>query len=389
MLHLALVGLLAGSLALGTPGDDDDKKKKNSDTPAVENATPGVFETATAVDTRSITSDTYALGRPVAEAPIKLWASYAYGEAEEIWGTDGDATDISVATQGGDILSQRVNVGAQINFISFPAFRLGAGGLLTVAKNEFVASESNTSQFTNGIGDIESDFGLQNIKVFGTARGKVVGVHGGYIFDIGSERENGEQARANIPGFGEQPLSIDARGTVQPTALVAGNASFKPILLPATLANSDGRDAITFGADFDYPSERFRLFGGLDAYLLQGIDDDPDTAIDEASLDGDDLLNFMFGAGFKFSFFELGAALQIQTRHSAPTVESIGTAPGIGSHAGTIAPYIRISPPSLPASLFIKGGVQEEYTEYGYALGGSNSVKPAIGFTAGLAVGFN
>ncbi|WP_412068250.1 hypothetical protein [Rubrivirga sp. IMCC43871] len=385
MLHLALVGLLAGTLALGTPGDDD-KKKKNPDPPTAENATPGVFETAAAP--RSITSDTYALGRPVAAAPIKLWASYAYGEAEEIWDTNGDATDLTVATTGGDIISQRINVGAQVNFISFPAFRLGAGGVLTVAKNEFVQQGPNNSQFTNPIGGIESDFGLQGVKVFGTARGNVVGVHGGYIFDLGSERENGEQARANTP-FGEQPLSIDANGNVTATAAVAGNPAFKPLFLPATLSNSDGRDAITFGADFDYPSERFRLFGGLDAYLLQGIDDDPETAFDESSLDGDDLLNFMLGAGFKFSFFELGAALQIQTRHSGPTVDNVGTTAGIGGHAGTIAPYIRISPPSLPASLFIKGGVQEEYTEYGYAIGGSNSVKPAIGFTAGLAVGFN
>lgn len=389
MLHLALVGLLAGSLALGTPGDDDDKKKKNSDTPAVENATPGVFETATAEDPRSITSDTYALGRPVAAAPIKLWASYAYGEVEEIWDTNGDATDLSVATTGGDIISQRVNVGAQINFISFPAFRLGAGGVLTVAKNEFVQQGTNNSQFTNPIGGIESDFGLQNVKVFGTARGNVVGVHGGYIFDLGSERENGEQARANIPGFGEQPLSMDANGNVTATAAVAGNPAFKPLFLPATLSNSDGRDAITFGADFDYPSERFRLFGGIDAYLLQGIDDDAETAFDESSLDGDDIVSFMLGAGFKFSVFEIGAAAQIQTRHSNPTVESVGTTSGIGGHAGTIAPYLRISPPSLPASLFIKGAVQEEYTEFGYALGGSNSVKPAIGFTAGLSVGFN
>ncbi len=387
MLNVALVGLLAGSLAIGTPGDDD-KKKNDTDSPrTAENATPGVFETgASAQDPQTITLDTYALGIPSDAAPIKLWASYAWGEAESIWDTRGNDGELNVAGTNGDIVSQRVNVGAQVNFISFPAFKLGGGALLTVAKNEFQAG-SDTPSFTNGIGNIESDFGLQGVKVFGSARGRVVGVHGGYIFDLGSEREFGDQARANIPGFGEQPLSIGPRNAdgspnIQPTALVAGNAAFSPLLLPTALSNSDGRDAITFGADFDYPSDRFRLFGGIDYFMLQAggvpeVDDDSD------------LLNFMFGAGVKLSVFEIGASAQIQTRFDQPTVENIGTTSGIGSHAGTVSPYIRISPPNLPASIFVKFAVQEEYTDYGYPIGGANSVKPSIGGTVGLSVGFN
>ena len=400
MLNVALVGLLAGSLALGpiTGDGDDDKKNKDKDSPrTAENATPGVFETdapSSAQDLDAITADTYALGIPSDAAPIKLWASYAYGTADDIWTTngeasmDGDGTDgqsFSVAgTPGDKITTQRINVGAQINAINFSSFKVGAGALLTVAKNEFTAT--GQSAFTNGVGDLESDFGLQGLKVFGTARGRVVGVHGGYIFDFGSEREFGEQARANT-ALGELPLSQNAAGDVQPTPLVAGDASFQPLLLP-TLSNSDGRDAITFGADFDYPSERFRLFGGIDYFMLQGIDDDENTAADESLYDNDDLLNFMFGAGVKLSIVEIGAALQIQTRYDNPIVADVGTVRSVGSHAGTIAPYLRISPPNLPASLFVKGAVQEEYTEFGYALGGANSPKPDLGFTAGLSIGF-
>jgi len=396
MLNVALVGLLAGSLVVGpTDGDKDKKKDTANDSPRTEaNAVPGVFETAHAAQSPETIQDTYAFGRSVTASPIKFWASYAWGESESIWDVTGDEGELAVATSNGDIVTQRVNVGAQIDFLNLPIARIGAGANLTVAKNEFQAGENPSSLFTNGVGDLESDFGLQGLKVYGEARGPVAGVHAGYVFDFGSEREDGEQARAlvDVDGNGtldvELPLSINATGTVRPTASVAGDASFQPLLLPSTLSNSDGRDAINIGADFDYPSERFRLFGGIDYYMLQGIDDNEATAFDESSLDGDDIWNFMFGGGVRFNIFEIGAAAQIQTRHSNPVVENIGTTAGIGGHAGTIAPYIRISPPSIPASLFVKGAVQEEYTEFGYAIGGANSPKPSIGFTAGLTFGF-
>lgn len=390
MLNVALVGLLAGSLVLGpADGDDDKKKKAAEDQAAVENATPGVFETAAVQGAEPITADTYALGRASDASPIKFWASYAYGQADRIYAPNGNEAELSVATSNGDITSQRVNVGAEINPINLDMFSIGVGANLTVAQNQFfVEPNGSNSQFTNGIGDIESDFGLQGLKLYGSARGKVVGLHGGYIFDFGSEREYGDQARANITGFGELPLSINASGDVQPTPLVAGNAAYQPLLLPTKLSNSDGRDAIIGGLDFDYPSQRFRLFGGLDYIAIQGIEDDAQTAFDESTLDGDDILNFMFGGGVRFGIAEVGAALQIQTRLDSPTVNDIGTTSGVGGHMGTIAPYLRISPPSIPASIFVKGAVQEEYTEYGLAIGGANSIKPEIGFTAGLSIGF-
>ena len=355
MLNVALVGLLAGSLTLGAGTGDDDKKKKSdaAETPAAEAvATPGIFDQARAAqDPEAVITDTYAFGIASDAAPIKFWVSYAWGEAESIWDASGDDAELAVAGTNGDIVSQRANVGAQINFLNLPAFKVGAGAQLTAAKNEFqVGSDGDPL----AIGDLESDFALQNIKVYGTARGQVVGVHGGYLFDIGSE---GETRSATLPNG----------ATVE---------------LPTSLDNSDGRDAIFFGADFDYPSERFRLFGGLDHYMLQSIDSDGANDFDQ------DYSVFMFGAGLRFSVFEVGAAAQIVSRLGGPTVDNIGATADVGGHAGTVAPYIRISPPSLPASLFIKGSVQDEYNEYGYAIGGANSVQPSIGFTAGLTVGF-
>ncbi len=59
-----------------------------------------------------------------------------------------------------------------------------------------------------------------------------------------------------------------------------------------------------------------------------------------------------------------------------------------GSHVGTVSPYLRLSPPFLPVGLFIKGAVMEEYTDYGFAMGGANEIAPNIGFTVGLTWGF-
>ena len=147
-------------------------------------------------------------------------------------------------------------------------------------------------------------------------------------------------------------------------------------------------DAIFFGADFDVPSERFRVFGGLDYFMLMDADDVPETPVDESAYNDDDFINFLLGVGLKFSVVEVGAAFQIQTRLNNPTVLDIGGSNDIGGHMGTVAPYLRLSPPQLPVSLFVKGAVQDEYTEYGYAIGGANSINPKLGFTAGLSVGF-
>ena len=357
MLHVALAGLLAGSLALSPPdGTGDAKQAPNADKPAAESvATPGVFETAQAP--QSITVDTYAQGRPAAEAPIKLWVQYAYGNASEIYDRQGETRDLTFAGGAGgnrEAVSQRVQVGAQINFISFPRFRFGVGGQLGIAKNELNVEGGNDAL---GVGDLESDFGLQQVKVYGTLRGQTLGLHGGYSFDLGNEQEFGE-----------------------PVVALGG------IRLPTNLANSDGRDAIFFGADFDYPSERFRLFGGIDYYMLQTPDEGSQEAIED--LDNDDFLNFAAGAGVKFGFIELGAAAQIQTRFDQPTLRNVGATSGIGSHIGSVVPYLRLSPPSLPASIYVKGATPDEYFEYGYPIGGANTVKANIGFTVGLSVGF-
>ena len=373
MLNLALVGLLAGSLTLGGPDGDDKNKNRDKAAPVQEEGQSVFTQYAApaAAPTARTIQDTYAAGRQNEMSPLRIWASYAYGEAEGRWDTAGETAEIQVGAvrqagldgTEGDIVSQRANVGAEIGLpVNLFGFGLSAGANLTLAKNEF---QVGIQQGTPGLvtQDLESSFGLQGLKVYGKARAGAVGLHGGYVFDFGDEPEYGS---VSIPGT---PISVPVN---------------------STLSQSDERDAINIGADFDYPSERFRLFGGVDYYDIQGREDDPNTISVNENLVGDDadLINWMFGLGVRFGIAELGAALQIQSR-IASELSAFGPNPRVGGSAGTIAPYLKLSPPQIPASIFIKGAVQNEYTEYGLGLGGSNSIKPSIGGTIGISFGFD
>ena len=342
MLNLALVALLSGSLLTGSPDGDCEKGKTDCETAQAAQAEMALPAPS---DERSIISDTWAMGRASDAAPIKLWVEGGYGEAQTAYGPDGEeVTDLTIAGTQGDIIAQRVSVGAQINVINFPAFKLGVGGQLDVGKTKFQCGSGGCGLLA---GDLESSFGLQNVKIYGTLRGRVVGIHGGYMIDLG-----------------------DAQTFNGP--------------LPADLGSSDQRDAIFFGGDFDYPSRNFRLFGGADYILLQ--DDDAVGDVDDSYI-----LMFNMGAGVRFGIIELGAAFLLRTQTENPGAERLGIIPGAtatGNHSGTIAPYLKLSPPSLPVSLYVQGAVLDEYSDYGYTIGGANDVKPGLGVTVGLSIGF-
>lgn len=380
MLNVALVGLLAGTLAVG---GGDSKNPQAADKPTADTAVPGIFTPSAGaalspVETPRTVQDTYAFGIADRNFPVRLWADYAYGDAEDTYNSGGDTQALQIGFTDGKIVSQRAMFGAELGLpVGLFGFGLSVGGQLTVAKNEFQISDTQitTNQPATlgpiplpGAGliadDIESEFGLQKAKVYGAAQAGAIGIHGGYIFDLGSERDF-----APAPGLIGSALGV---------------------LVPTRLSNSDGRNAAFFGADFDYPAKGFRLFGGLDYYKLEEGDAVAASASApaQAAQRGDDIANALFGAGLRLSIFEIGAALQVQTRFNGPTVGDIGTAPGIGGHAVTVSPYLRLSPPQLPVSIFVKGAVQNEYTEFGYALAGGNSIRSNLGFTAGLTVGF-
>lgn len=328
MLNLALVAILSGSLFMG----GDDCKKDNT---CEDDQAPVTVENTE--DERGITGDTFAFGRPASSSPIKLWVEAGRGSVTELYDPSGNEViteNLPPASAVNKVIGLRVAVGTQINVINTSSFSFGVGGELGIAQNQYEGT---------ALGDFDSGLGLQFAKIFGSVRGRVVGVHGGYIIDLADD-----------------PTDI----------------------LEATSLTTDRQTALFFGADFDYPCEKFRLFGGID-YFMPRDTEVVDLQGQTVTLPGEaNILLFTMGAGIRISFVELGAALILRAQEEA------GRFTQTGNHHGSIAPYIKFSPPSLPVSLFVKGAVQEEYTDYGYAIGGANDIKAGFGFTAGLTIGF-
>lgn len=330
MLQLALAVLLAGSLITGGITGDDDKDKDKAQAKAQQ---PIESILVPNDDDDDPILDTYALGR-TERIPIKLWVGYAWAEDEEFYDPTGEEQEI-----GGNITAQRAFVGAQINVINFENFSVGAGGQLIVASNVVEAGASPTGA------ELDSGFGLQNAKAYGLIRGRTLGIHGGYIFDLGDDE-------------------ADA---------AAGEIS-----------NSDGVDAWFVGADFDYPSERFRLFGGIDYFNRD------DFVPDDSSIEDDEIVVFTAGAGLKISWVEIGAAALLRTNIAVNRLVTLNPAAAAfgGGHQGSIAPYLRLSPPALPVSISVKGAFLSEYADYGYSLGGASDLVTRKGFTVSASLGF-
>ena len=324
MLQLALAALLAGSLIAGGPNGDKDKDKAKAQ--AQQPIESILVSDRAASDDDAIINDTYAFGR-AEETPIKLWVGYGYGVVSDAYLPNGD----KVGDNFGEITVQRAFVGAQVNVLNLSNFKIGIGGQLNVAQDDFDQPPLRSAS---------SDFTLQGAKAYAVIKGRTLGIHGGYMFDLG-------------------PDGADE------------------------VHNSDGADALFFGADFDYPSERFRLFGGID-YFNRDFDDD---ASEDFPVEANQLVVFNAGAGIRFGFVEIGAAALLRTNIKTPGVSFPGV-PGSGSHQGSIAPYLTLSPGSIPVSLSIKGAVLGEYADYGLSLGGAGDLVTNQGVTGTLTLGF-
>jgi hypothetical protein len=327
MLQLALAALLVGAPL--TAADPEPPIGDKDKAPRTE-ASVGIFKADVASD-EAIVNDTYSFG--IAQPTfLKVWLGYAWGQVDERYDQSGNQVGI------GTLQSHRGFVGAQADFINLGAFRVGVGGQIMIASSNYenvvVGMVGNQPIVRSG----DTGFGLQNGKVYAHARGHAVGVHGGYIFDLGEEGDT----------------------------------------FPTSPERSDLRHAIFVGGDFDYPARNFRLFGGIDYFMLQ---DRTDVVV--ARDTNDDLLVFNMGAGIRFWIAEVGAAALIRTTVGGQPPGR----PGAG-HQGSIAPYLRLSPPQIPVSISVKGAVTDEYADYGFSIGGRNKPVTQLGFTVAATYGF-
>ncbi len=214
MLNVALVGLLAGSLAIG---GGDSKNPQTGDKPVVDNAVPGIFTSSDALasETPDTVQDTYAFGIANRATPLRFWGSFGLGTTDTYWNTagdsDGPANNIQLAGTDGKIETQRAVFGAELGLpVNLFGFGIGAGAQLAIAKNKFIVDATQAASNNPPIpgfpaggfitGDLSSGFSLQGVKVYGVARAGAIGLHGGYVFDLGNDRTLRRAARPALGG---------------------------------------------------------------------------------------------------------------------------------------------------------------------------------------------
>lgn len=324
MLHLALAALLAGSLGTGDAVNPSDTDKNP---PTTTETTVGLV-VASDSDLEAPVPTTYAFGRSQGTL-LQVWGGYGWASVDQQYpvthpGKDGH--DL-----GYEVVSQRAFIGLQLNPIRSQNFTFGIGGELAMASREVTGAPT---------GDASSGFNIQQAKVYAELRGRTLGLHGGYIFDLADE-----------------DLDVHI---------------------------SKGSDAFFVGTSFDYPSRVVRVFAGID--YVQYADADalhrhPLSATTPQN--SPSFVAFHAGLGFNISWVEIGAAAIMRS--------DIGvTSQGLhgGSHQGSIAPYLNISPPALPVSISVRGAFTDYYADYGLSLGGGGDIRTNKGFTAALSYGF-
>lgn len=364
MLNVTTVGLLVGSLFVGVPSELAPAKAGDCDELNYRLTHVEECEATEISEVEPLVTDAFAFGNPSDASRFKVWVEGAYGQtSDQQWASNGSDTPFVIVDAQGKVTAMRFGVGAEVGVLHSPNWKVSLGGQLNMGSNTFNV-ETPGALVTE---DIEGSLGLQNVKAYAQVKGRVLGVHGGYMFDLGDQTEFEDTGipNPNVPGL--------------------------TIHRPTSLGNTDGRDAIFFGADFDYPGKLFRVFAGADYHMIQeGGHDNPNTPWDETQISGDDFLNVVMGFGLRVGILEIGPSVMFQSRLAAPVVPELGPQRGFtGGHAITFAPYLRLSPPSLPVSFSVRGAVREEYTEFGYPLQGANSVKSDLGVTVGLTYGFD
>ena len=193
---------------------------------------------------------------------------------------------------------------------------------------------------------VESGFQTQALTLFTQAKTRFFSLRGGFQFDLGPD-----------PNLAEGEREV-----------------------------SDRQNAILLGVTGNYPlSDRFRVYGGVDGWFTLENEED------NVTYDEGDSYAAQVGADFEIiPALALGAALTYRYRTEA-SGEIDGTeveeVEGSGYHFG-IAPYVNYAPAGLPLTLYLKGGVRDEYRDFSFSLAGENEFAPTAGATLGAVYRF-
>ena len=328
-------------------GDDEDKEKTSSATRRPD----------------------YAVQKMPAKSGT-VWLNLQYGVVDSYFDGGGDSQGLGAFTvplpQGGgldvdtdaEITTTVLHLGGAYTVHQIGDLDLDLGADLGIA-NQTLKTQA-VEQIMQPATELSSGFTTQNLTLFGELNAPAYALRAGYLFDLGPEPDAAEGEREN----------------------------------------SDRQDALLLGVSGQYRQPSFRLFGGFDYFLTFEEEETATLNGAEATVTQDhgDVYKLHGGAGLRLGeSFELGAALIYRIKSEGSLNETAGgdmeaSFPGQpnpygDSQALSIAPYLNYTAADSPLQLYVKGAVQREYYDYGYALAGSNDIAPQLGVTAGVVLG--
>ncbi len=394
--------LLVAALLLGTPtGPGGPPATPTAETPRL------VFRTDVAPErVQSAPSWSVPIELPLAQ----LWFNAGYGTINEQYNDDGDTEDLgessplpenlravlgglgislpagvegklnnASATLTGEIAVLNVHVGGLVNVYRQPKYSVGLGADLGLASQNFTADRL-TYNLQNATVDIPA-LGLTGAPL--SAAAAALGV---------TQLPTGSDSNRKIKsGFKAQNVTVF---TQIASACMAGRFGFlldvgpEPNLAADERENTDRQNAFLLSLAGEHVMEAVRLFGGAEGFFTL------DNKEGGQTYDEGDTYAFQAGAGYRFGFGEIGAALTYRYRTDG---DNIGVVAGTsqvfldernaGHHIG-IAPYLNIAPAGAPYLFYAKGGVQDEYEDYTLSIAGKNDFAPKLGLTAGMIYSF-
>ncbi|MFW5973664.1 MAG: hypothetical protein ACOCTG_06695, partial [Bacteroidota bacterium] len=263
-------------------------------------------------------------------APVqtaKMWTNLAFGVVTDVYDDDGEMVPLGEALEG-ELTSLVFNIGGAYAFYRIGDMNLNGGVNFSMA--------SKTVQF-DLIPDQSSGFVPQNLTIFGEIERPMYSLRIGYLADLGSE-----------------PTAADER------------------------ASSDLQNAFQFGASGQTWFNSIRAFGGIDYFLTLPVEAGRNypEPIQGSDIDEGDIVNLHAGAGYSWGSLEAGLAVLFRmNREGNP--ESVFASGNLLS----AAPYLSYAPAQRDWQVSLKGALQREYHDYGFAIAGRNDIAPRLGAT--------
>jgi hypothetical protein len=256
---------------------------------------------------------------------------------------------------------------------------LGTIGLPSAVNDDLLDATMTTTVMNVGgkyiftrIGDMEINGGLNFSMANITDRSEAIPAIG-----MGAAERSSGFAPQNLTVFGEiqrEPYSMRV-GYIADLGPSGSGADERP--------NTDRQNAFQFGIDGRTFTGPLRLYGGADYFLTL-----PRTNSAGVDVDLGDVAVLHGGAGYVFGPTEIGlTALYRLNREGSPEPTTPTRDLSSGYNFGLV-PYVTYAPAHAPYQISVKGAVQREYHDYGFAVAGRNDIAPRLGVTAGLTYNF-